>query len=40
MHYVPVEDTTMPDNPNKRGAGDRKRVSKQSHEQAYQKEGR
>jgi len=27
----------MPDDPNKRGAADRKRVSKQKHEQAYQK---
>jgi hypothetical protein len=27
----------MPDDPKKRGAADRKRVSKQPHEQAYQK---
>jgi hypothetical protein len=27
----------MPDDPNKRGSQDRKRVSQQLHEQAYQK---
>jgi hypothetical protein len=27
----------MPDDPNKRGPADRKRVSQQPHEQAYQK---
>ena len=27
----------MPDNPNKRGNADRKRVSKQKHEQNYQR---
>jgi hypothetical protein len=27
----------MPDDPNKRGPADRKRVSQQKHEQAYQK---
>jgi hypothetical protein len=30
----------MPDDPNKRGPQDRKRVSKQTHEQAYQKRKR
>jgi hypothetical protein len=28
----------MPDDPNKRGPADRKRVSKQPHEQSYQKQ--
>ena len=28
----------MPDDPNKRGAVDRKRVSQQPHEQKYQKQ--
>jgi hypothetical protein len=27
----------MPDDPNKRGPADRKRISQQKHEQAYQK---
>jgi hypothetical protein len=32
---VEAEDT-MPDDPNRRGAADRKRVSQQKHEKAYQ----
>ena len=28
----------MPDDPNKKGAADRKRVSQQPHEQKYQKQ--
>ena len=37
LQIAPEEVSIMPDDLNKRGAADRKRVSKQPHEQAYQK---